>query len=69
MNKNKNEYFKYSNSTNHSQLESLEEFAMEEDMTETQPEKEGDQQFNTQNFYNRQHYVGKRIVSKHENKK
>lgn len=60
------DYFKTSNSNNHSQFVSSEEFAIEEDMIETQSEIEDVQIFNTQNFYNRQHYVGNRVVPVNE---
>ena len=58
----KDNYAKLSNSNNHAQMEALEEFAMEEDMIETQQCIEDVQLFNTQNFYNRQHYAGCRVV-------
>ena len=60
----KDNYAKLSNSNNHAQMEALEEFAMEEDMMETQQYTEDVQLFNTQNFYNRQHYTGCRVVPK-----
>lgn len=60
------DYFRTSNSSNHSQLEAAEEFAIEEDMMELQHETQDVQQFNTQNYYNRQHYVGNRVVPKDE---
>lgn len=68
-NRRQDDYYKTSNSNNHSQLEAAEEFAIEEDMMEQQHKTENVQQFNTQNFYNRQHYAGNRIVPQDENSK
>ena len=65
----KDNYAKLSNSNNHAQMEALEEFAMEEDMMETQQYTEDVQFFNTQNFYNRQHYTGCRVVPKKDSDK
>ncbi|MBQ4342752.1 MAG: hypothetical protein IJC38_02575 [Erysipelotrichaceae bacterium] len=61
------DYYKKSNSSNHSQLEAAEEFAIEEDMIELQHQTKDVQQFNTQNFYNRQHYAGNRVVPQDKN--
>ena len=63
-NQDKDDYAQLSNSSNHAQMQALEEFAMEEDMMETQQYTEDVQLFNTQNFYNRQHYAGYRVVPK-----
>ncbi len=65
-NQNKDDYARLSNSNNHAQMEALEEFAMEEDMIETQQCTEDVQLFNTQNFYNRQHYTACRVVPNDE---
>lgn len=61
------DYAELSNSNNHSQLEAAEEFEIEEDMIECQHQTEDVQYFNTQNFYNRQHYVGNRVVPQDKN--
>ena len=61
-NKYQDDYSKTSNSNNHSQLESIDEFAIEEDMSEYQYHTENVQIFNTQNYYNRQHYTENRVV-------
>ncbi len=66
-NQSEDDYFKTSNSNNHSQLEAAEEFEIEEDMMERQHQTKDVQQFNTQNFYNRQHYAGNRIVPQDKN--
>ena len=58
----KDDYASLSNSNNHAQLEAACEFEIEEDMIETQYGIDEVQLFNTQNFYNRQHYAGQRVV-------
>jgi len=63
-NKKQDDYFKTSNSNNHSQFEVGQEFEIEEDMLETQNQTKDVQQFNTQNYYNRQHSVQNRVVPK-----
>ena len=68
-NQKNDDYSKTSNSSNHSQIEAAEEFAIKEDMIEQQHKTENVQQFNTQNFYNRQHYAGNRVVPQAKNSK
>ena len=62
----KDDYAQLSNSSNHCQMEAAYEFEIEEDMIEAQHCMDDVQLFNTQNFYNRQHYAGCRVVPKQD---